>query len=344
MFFEDYTEKLWGVHPRDISADWGAQRVKGLSVSKAIKNAFLKLFKRQSKEVETSLIEQFIYPKKGPGQLYEKMASEILALGGVIRFGRTVTGIKLDQNKICEVIARTDSGEVETYRAEHFLSSMPIKDLIEAIGADVAPKDVYDTATALPYRDFMTVGLLVDKLKVQNKTKRKTLGDIVPDCWIYVQDRDVRLGRIQIFNNWSPYMTEKPENTVWLGLEYFCAEGDQMWASEDETFIQNAVSELVKIGVIEGKENVLDCTLLRVKKAYPAYFGSYENFDLVKNYVNGIENLWCIGRNGQHRYNNMDHSMVPAMVACEGILQGVTDKSALWEVNTEKSYHETKQN
>ena len=344
MFFEDYTEKLWGVHPRDISADWGAQRVKGLSVSKAIKNAFLKLFKKQSKEVETSLIEQFIYPKKGPGQLYEKMASEILALGGEIRFGRTVTGIKLDQNKICEVIARTDSGEVETYRAEHFLSSMPIKDLIEAIGADVAPKDVYDTATALPYRDFMTVGLLVDKLKVQNKTKRKTLGDIVPDCWIYVQDRDVRLGRIQIFNNWSPYMTEKPENTVWLGLEYFCAEGDQMWASEDETFIQNAVSELVKIGVIEGKENVLDCTLLRVKKAYPAYFGSYENFDLVKNYVNGIENLWCIGRNGQHRYNNMDHSMVTAMVACEGILQGVTDKSALWEVNTEKSYHETKQN
>ena len=219
---------------------------------------------------------------------------------------------------------------------------MPIKDLAEAFSAAQMPSDVYEVATTLPYRDFMTVGLLLDKLKVKNKTKRKTLGNIVPDCWIYVQERDVKLGRIQIFNNWSPYMLENPEENVWVGLEYFCAEGDEMWTSPDETFIQNAVQELIKVGVIDSAENVLDSTLIRVKKAYPAYFGSYDNFDIVKAWLSGVENLWCIGRNGQHRYNNMDHSMATAFVACEGIMQGNSDKNALWSVNTEKSYHETK--
>ncbi len=341
MFFEDYTEKLWGVHPRDISADWGAQRVKGLSVSKAIKNAFGKVFKKKNREVETSLIEQFIYPKKGPGQLYEKMASEILCLGGEIHFGSTVEKIHLDGSKIAGVTAKTKEGE-KYYEGDYFLSSMPIKDLLESVGKEVAPQAVYETATTLPYRDFMTVGLLLDGLKVRNKTKIKTLGDIVPDCWIYVQDRDVRLGRIQIFNNWSPYMVEDPAAHVWVGLEYFCSEGDSMWTSPDDAFIQNAVEELIKIGVIEGKESVLDSTLIRVKKAYPAYFGSYANFDSVKDWLSGIENLYCIGRNGQHRYNNMDHSMVTAMVACELIKSGSLDKSALWSVNTEKEYHETK--
>ena len=179
-------------------------------------------------------------------------------------------------------------------------------------------------------------------LKVKNKTKMKTLGNIVPDCWIYVQDRDVRLGRIQIFNNWSPYMVENPENQVWVGLEYFCNEGDEMWTSPDQVFIDKAINELVKIGVIENTDAVLDSTLIRVKKAYPAYFGSYARFDIVKDYLNGFENLYCVGRNGQHRYNNMDHSMVTSMVACECILSGNTDKEGLWSVNTEKEYHETK--
>ncbi len=342
MFFEDYTEKLWGVHPRDISADWGAQRVKGLSVSKAIKNAFGKLFKKKGGEVETSLIEQFIYPKKGPGQLYEKMASEICRLGGEILYGRTVHKIDLLEGKVGGVYALNKDGEEEYYPADYFISSMPIKDLLEAIGKENSPEEVYDIATTLPYRDFMTVGLLLDGLKVKNKTKMKTLGDIVPDCWIYVQDRDVRLGRIQIFNNWSPYMVEDPEKHIWVGLEYFCTEGDSMWTSPDETFIQNAVQELVKIGVIEGESSVLDSTLIRVKKAYPAYFGSYAKFDTVKNWLNSFENLYCVGRNGQHRYNNMDHSMATSMVACQCIISGDTDKTALWSVNTEKAYHETK--
>ena len=342
MFFEDYTEKLWGVHPRDISADWGAQRVKGLSVSKAIKNAFGKIFKKKNRQVETSLIEQFIYPKKGPGQLYEKMAEKIVAMGGEIIYGQTVTKLHIRDNKIEGVTATDASGKETLYTGAHVLSSMPIKDLLQAIGEENAPSDVYEVATSLPYRDFMTVGLLLNGLKVKNKTKMKTLGNIVPDCWIYVQDRDVRLGRIQIFNNWSPYMVENPERQVWVGLEYFCNEGDEMWTSPDQVFIDKAINELVKIGVIENTDAVLDSTLIRVKKAYPAYFGSYARFDIVKDYLNGFENLYCVGRNGQHRYNNMDHSMVTSMVACECILSGNTDKEGLWSVNTEKEYHETK--
>ena len=342
MFFEDYTEKLWGVHPRDIAADWGAQRVKGLSVSKAIKNALTKPFKKKNKEVETSLIEQFIYPKKGPGQLYEKMAEEIVRLGGEIRFGRTVHKIEVVDGKVATVYAMNVENEVESYPVDYCISSMPIKDLAESIGKENVPADVYETATTLPYRDFMTVGLLVSDLKVKNKTKMKTLGNIVPDCWIYVQDRDVRLGRIQIFNNWSPYMVENPQENVWIGLEYFCTEGDGMWTSPDADFIKNAVDELVKIGVIESGEKVLDSTVIRVKKAYPAYFGSYANFDKVREYLDGFDNLFCVGRNGQHRYNNMDHSMATAMVACEEIIKGGSDKTAVWSVNTEKSYHETK--
>ncbi len=342
MFFEDYTEKLWGVHPRNIAADWGAQRVKGLSVSKAIKNALTKPFRKKDKEVETSLIEQFIYPKKGPGQLYEKMADEIVRLGGEIRFGENVHKIELKDGKVGTVYALNADGEEKAYAADYCISSMPIKDLIEALGKDTAGEDVYEIATNLPYRDFMTVGLLLSDLKVKNKTKMKTLGDIVPDCWIYVQDRDVRLGRIQIFNNWSPYMVENPQENVWVGLEYFCTEGDGMWTSPDEEFIRNAVDELVKVGVIDSPDKVLDSTLIRVKKAYPAYFGAYAKFDQVKDYLSGIENLFCVGRNGQHRYNNMDHSMATAMEACEEIIKGGTDKTAVWGVNTEKSYHETK--
>ena len=341
-FFESYTEKLWGVHPRNISADWGAQRVKGLSVGKAIVTALTKPFRKKDKQVETSLIEQFLYPKKGPGQLYEKMAKEILKMGGEIRFGETVCKIAIENGRVRSVSTYGANGETNTYEAEIFFSSMPIKDLFVAIGQENVPENVYGVATTLPYRDFMTVGLLVDKLKVKNKTKKKTLGNIVPDCWIYVQDRSVTLGRIQIFNNWSPYMVDEPEKKVWLGLEYFCDEGDGMWTSDDNAFIQKAVSELVEIGVIESENAVLDSTLLRVKKAYPAYFGSYKDFGLVKTWLNGLENLWCIGRNGQHRYNNMDHSMATAMLACEHVLRGETDKEAVWSVNTEKSYHETK--
>jgi protoporphyrinogen oxidase len=220
---------------------------------------------------------------------------------------------------------------------------MPIKDLFEAFGKDNVPEKPYEIATQLPYRDFITVGLLLDRLKIKNQTKIKTLNDIVPDNWIYVQEREVKMGRIQIFNNWSPYMLEDPEHKVWMGLEYFCTEGDEMWEASDEDFIAFATKELVSMGIIESESDVLDACRLRVKKAYPAYFGSYDEFPVVREYLDTIPNLYCIGRNGQHRYNNMDHSMLTAMVAVNDLLEGKTDKSALWEVNTEKAYHEEKE-
>ena len=338
MFFEGYTEKLWGVNPSEISADWGAQRVKGLSLTKAILNVLAKPFRKKD-EVETSLIEQFYYPKKGPGQLWEALAEEIEKSGGKILKNNCVKSINVKDKKIVSVGVETPEGMVE-YAADYYISTMPVKDLVNGMGNDV-PQLVQEISSQLPYRDFMTVGLLVNKLLLENKTNHKTLGNIVPDCWIYIQESDVKLGRLQIFNNWSPYMLKDPENTVWIGLEYFCDEGDKYWNMSDEDFTEFAINELHKIGVIE-KEDVLDSVRLKVKKAYPAYFGTYKDFDKVRDYLDSVENLYCIGRNGMHRYNNMDHSMLTAMEAVNCIKNGLMNKSAIWNVNTEQEYHEEK--
>lgn len=337
MFFEDYTTKLWGVNPKELSADWGAQRVKGLSLWKALADAISKPFRKKSAKVETSLIEQYSYPKKGPGQLWEAMADEIRSLGGEIRMNSPVCGIHTDNGNVSEVVLRDGT----TVSGDYFISTMPIKDLIAGMGKENVPQDVYETATTLPYRDFITVGLLVSKMQIHNQTKMKTVSNIVPDCWIYIQERDVKLGRLQIFNNWSPYMVNDLENTVWIGMEYFCSEGDEMWEMSDNDFIEFAKEELQHIGVID-KADVLDAHREKVKKAYPAYFGSYSNFPVVQKYLDGFGNLFCIGRNGQHRYNNMDHSMATAFEAVRCIQNGSTDKTAIWNVNTEKEYHEEK--
>ncbi len=339
MFFEDYTEKLWGVNPSNISADWGAQRVKGLSLTKAVLNVLTKPFKKKE-EVETSLIEQFYYPKKGPGQLWEALAQEVEALGGKILKNNCVKTISIRDKQIHSVGVETPDGFQE-YKADYYISTMPIKDLVEGMG-EQAPKIVTEIASQLPYRDFITVGLLVDKLLLENKTKHKTLNNIVPDCWIYIQERDVKIGRLQIFNNWSPYMVKDPENTVWVGLEYFCSEGDAMWNMNDNDFIVFAAEELEKIGII-NKTDIKDAVRIKVKKAYPAYFGSYKEFDKVREYLDSIDNLFCIGRNGMHRYNNMDHSMLTAVEAVNCIKRGSSDKSFIWNVNTEQEYHEEKE-
>ena len=335
MFFEDYTTKLWGRSPAQISADWGAQRVKGLSLSKAVWNVLSKPFRPKDK-VETSLIEQYYYPKKGPGQLWETLADEIRRRGGEIIMNTRVERIRVENGRVSAVTA-ADGRE---FTGDYFMSTMPVKDLVAGMG-EAAPADVRRIAAGLPYRDFITVGLLVNKLKLQNKTKVRTLTGDVPDCWIYVQERDVKIGRLQLFNNWSPYMVADPKHTMWIGLEYFCNEGDELWSMSDEAFIDFAIGELVKIDVID-RSDVIDSTRIRVKKAYPAYFDTYSEFDTVKDYLSGIENLWCLGRNGQHRYNNMDHSMLTAMEAVRAIAAGSTDKGAVWGVNTEKEYHETK--
>ena len=342
MFFEDYTTKLWGISPNKISPDWGAQRVKGLSLWKAVWSVLSKPFKKNSKKVETSLIEQFWYPKFGPGQLYEAMADDITKMGGKIIMNAEVNKICRKDNKV-EYIEANVEGVQTRFDADDFISSMPIKDLYYAFGEENCTKEVFDIATNLIYRDFITVGLLVNKLNLINKTKIKTVGDIVPDDWIYIQERDVKVGRLQIFNNWSPYMVKDNKNTVFMGLEYFVTEGDEMWNMSDKDFIEFAISEMVKIDIVD-KDAVLDACRLKVKKAYPAYFGVYKDFDKVKEDLISFDNLYCVGRNGQHHYNNMDHSMVTAMMAASIVLEeGKYNKADIWEVNTEKEYHETKE-
>ncbi|MEA4890315.1 MAG: NAD(P)/FAD-dependent oxidoreductase [Clostridiaceae bacterium] len=370
MFFEHYTEKVWGRHPSKISADWGAQRVRGLSVRAILKDMLRKAFRRKKtvaaadgqKETETSLIEQFFYPKYGPGQLWEQVARTITEMGGEVRLNSRVTGLATEQEgpaagghaRIRSVIWQDQNPETASSQPDHngeshrldadwVLSSMPLKDLVAGLqGAETPPPDITAIAEGLPYRDFMTVGLLVNRLSIKNTTKLPTLNHLVPDCWIYIQEPGVHIGRLQIFNNWSPYLVADPEHTVWIGLEYFSQEGDALWQESDEAFIKMAIGELVQIGILDA-DAVLDACRIKVRKAYPAYFGTYGQIGRLTDYLDHFANLYCIGRNGQHRYNNMDHSMLTAMLAAEQIHTGRADKAAIWQVNTEQAYHETKQ-
>ena len=342
MFFEDYTEKVWGIHPSQLGADWGSQRVKGLSLLKVLTHVFKKAFSSkhslEQKGEETSLIEQFIYPKLGPGQLWETVASEIQQKGGEVIKQNKVIRIHVANNRVIAVETQHED-KIQTIPCDYLFSSMPIKDLIPALSGIEVPQEVKQIAENLPYRDFITVGLLVNKLNIKNQTNIKTYQERVPDTWIYIQERDVKIGRLQIFNNWSPYMVREPLRKVWIGLEYFCSEGDELWRMDDREFIHFAAKELEKIGVIEA-DSITSSIRIKVKKAYPAYFGSYENFGLIRNWLDTISNLYCIGRNGQHRYNNMDHSMLSAMCAANLIGSGSDDKSRLWDINTEAEYHE----
>jgi len=344
-FFKDYTEKVWGVTCSDIPADWGAQRIKGLSVKTTLKHAIKSLVRKdqsiEQKNTETSLIGQFLYPKYGPGQLWEEVARKVQAEGGTILMHHQATTIDLKDNSAKSVTVKDHRHESELrIQCDYLISTMPVKELIEGMGADVVPGHVQDIAAGLIYRDFITVGLLLKKVLLKNNTRTQTMNDIVPDNWIYIQESDVKIGRLQIFNNWSPYLVEDSSN-IWLGLEYFCNEGDELWSKEDEKFIEFAIQELETIGIIHG-EDVLDATIIRIPKTYPAYFGSYNRFNELRKYTDSIENLYLIGRNGMHRYNNADHSMLTAMAAVENIRSGITSKDNIWAVNTEQDYHEAK--
>ncbi|MFA5074621.1 MAG: NAD(P)/FAD-dependent oxidoreductase [Candidatus Babeliales bacterium] len=338
-FFKDYTYKVWGVPCERIDASWGAQRVKGLSISKAIAHAIKSIFIKnkdiKQKNVETTLIEKFMYPKFGPGHMWETVANKIKDLGGQIYLNHEVIGLQTNLNNIsCVKIKNKNSGQIFDIESDYVFSSMPVKDLIAAFNKDI-DKKVKKVAAGLEYRDFMTVGLLLNKLKITTKENK-----IIPDNWIYIQERDVKVGRLQIFNNWSPYMV-KDQEKIWLGLEYFCNQGDALWSMQDKDFINFAIFELCKIGFIE-KEDVIDSVVIRMPKTYPAYFGTYNNFNVIRNFVDKFENLFLIGRNGMHRYNNMDHSMLSAMQAVENIINGIKTKDNIWAVNTETEYHETK--
>jgi protoporphyrinogen oxidase len=339
-FFKSYTEKVWGVPCNKISAEWGAQRIKGLSLRSVVTHFLKKAFGSRSsggiaqKKTETSLIEKFLYPKLGPGQLWEHAADLVRAGGGEIHLGVNIDHIHVEGKRVVSVEGVNEAGERVSYAGDYFFSTMPVCDLIRSISAPV-PDEVVEVAEGLMYRDFITVGLLASKLAITEKD-----GSPLKDNWIYIQEPDVVVGRLQIFNNWSPWLLDNPDK-VWIGLEYFCNETDPIWKLSDEEMAKFAIGEVAKIGILKAVD-VEDAHVVHLPKTYPAYFGSYDRFDVIREYTDRFENLFLVGRNGMHKYNNQDHSMLTAMTAVENIVNGVTSKDNIWAINTEMEYHEEK--
>ncbi len=361
-FFKSYTEKVWGTPCHEISPEWGAQRIKGLSLTTAVKHFVRKTFARPpqreakntdvaQKGTDTSLIERFLYPKFGPGQLWEHVADKVIAAGGEIRTEWKVDKVVTEGSRVVAVEAVHTDGRRERIEGDLFLSTMPMRELtgaLEAGGARV-PDNVRQVSDGLQYRDFITVGLLANRLAVQDpegglhgSLTRQSLSreSLIKDTWIYIQEPDVLLGRLQIFNNWSPYLVADPD-TVWIGLEYFCYESDPLWSMPDEELKRFAARELETIGLLRTSE-VTDAHVVRVPKTYPAYFGTYSRFDELRAWMDGFENLYLVGRNGMHKYNNQDHSMLTAMAVVDGVAAGRVDKASVWSINTEHDYHEEK--
>ena len=346
-FFKSYTEKVWGIPCDQISAEWGAQRIKGLSLRRAVSHFVKKFFfgsqrvggDVKQKDAETSLIEKFLYPKFGPGQLWEYVAKLVERHGGELRRGWRIVGLNVDieedgVERITSLEARTPSGEIVTVAGDYIFSTMPVRELLRVIDARI-PQEILAISDGLIYRDFITVGLLVDRLLITEPD-----GSQIKDTWIYIQEPDVLVGRIQIFNNWSPFLVQDPTK-IWIGLEYFCYDTDPLWKMQDADIAVFAIKEIAKIGMLEA-DAVRDSCVFRVPKTYPAYFGTYTRFDEIIRYMERFENLFLVGRNGMHKYNNQDHSMLTAMVAVDNILAGITSKENLWKINTEQEYHEDK--
>ncbi len=355
-FFKSYTEKVWGTPCDRISAEWGAQRIKGLSLTTAVKHFVRKTLRSKpkgggggadadvaQKGTDTSLIERFLYPKFGPGQLWEHVAEKVAAAGGELHMGYKVDRLLTDGNRVVALEAVNEAGDRKRFEGELYLSTMPMRDLVRALDAggtsgasSEVPANVREVSEGLEYRDFITVGLLANKLTVREPDR-----SLIRDTWIYIQEPDVLLGRLQVFNNWSPYMVADPDK-VWLGLEYFCYETDPLWTMPDDELKAFAAAELETIGILK-QSDVLDGHVVRVPKTYPAYFGTYSRFDELRDYLDGFENLFLVGRNGMHKYNNQDHSMLTAMAVVDSVAAGAAvDKAALWSINTEQEYHEEK--
>ncbi len=324
MFFEGYTKKVWGRHPKNISPEWGSQRVKGLSGVVVLKNMICKAFNVTPKKIETSLAETFYYPKLGSGQMWDVTAQKFEMNGGKIILRAKATKILRTPDNSIGGVVYEQSGKIFELPCDILLSSMPLKDLIAAM--EDVPEQIRAIADGLSYRDYITVGVLVEHLNLN-----------VPDHWVYVQGGDVRMGRFVVYNNWSPRML-KDTKTVWIALEYFCQEGDDMWTSSDEQLGAIAVDEMLKKNLISSADAVKDFHVERVKKAYPAYFDTYSQIAQLRAYLDASANLFCIGRNGQHRYNNIDHSMCTSFEAVKNILSGKNDKANVWNVNTERTF------
>lgn len=335
-FFKDYTEKVWGVPCEKLSADWGRQRVKNLGLRQMIYHSLKKalLPKRLSfgnKDVVQTLTEYFLYPSKGPGQLWEEVASKCRANGVEIILNTRVEELDYEDGQLKKLTALDLKTKVlKEYNFDYAFSTMPIRNLVQGWKGPMN-EIVRDIALKLEYRSFMIVGILLEDLKLQAKGG-------VNDNWLYIQDSFVNVGRVQIFNNWSPFMVSD-KNKTWIGAEYFCDEGDELWNMKDQDFAALAIKELTELGFISA-DKVLDTTVIRTPKAYPSYTGVYDQIDKVQDFFTNIPNLFLVGRNGMHKYNNQDHSMLTAMKAVDLLIDNNEDKQELWSINTEQEYHE----
>jgi len=319
IFFKTYTKKVWGISCKEIQADWAAQRIKSLSLGKAILNSIGFLGKGRV----TTLIDEFQYPRKGPGQMWNAARELIEKKGGKVKLNTPVVQFNRKSDKIISLTIK-NNGSLQEINGDHFLSTIPLRELVQGIKPD-APVEVLDAAQNLKYRDFFTVGLIIDK------------PSIFPDNWIYIHSPEVKVGRIQNFKNWSPEMVPDPKMTT-LGLEYFCFDTDDIWKKNNEELIEMAKEEAVKLK-FASRDQIIDGLVIRSPKTYPIYDEGYlERVGIIQNYLVGFKNFQTMGRNGLHRYNNQDHSMLSAMYAIRNILG---EDYSVWDINIDDEYHET---
>jgi protoporphyrinogen oxidase len=323
IFFKTYTEKVWGMPCDQISADWAAQRIKGLSLLKAVWHALLPRKKQSGGAVVKTLIDSFEYPRLGPGMMWEKTRDDLLAAGQGLHMGVSAEAFLHDGARIQSVRGRGRDGATSEWVADDYIFSLPLRETVMRMEPPLS-LEVREAAGRLQYRDFLTVALMV----------RRT--GLFPDNWIYVHDPSVKLGRIQNFNNWSPEMVPGSDTTC-LGLEYFCFEGDGLWTMSDAELIELGKKELAQLGLVRPEE-VFDGCVVRMAKAYPVYGPGYQNdVDIIRRGLGVLTNLQVVGRNGMHKYNNQDHSMMTALLAARNLTGETFD---LWKVNTDAEYHE----
>jgi protoporphyrinogen oxidase len=318
-FFKTYTEKVWGMPCTSIRAEWAAQRIKGLSLRSAVVSAVVGDRKKNIK----SLIEEFRYPERGPGMMWEAMQAYVQGHGGEVRMRADVIEVRHEGGRVLSFVVEDHEGRREEVDGTHFIASMPVSELIAKMRPP-PPADVLEAAKSLKYRDFLTVCLVVDH------------PDLFPDNWIYIHSPEVSMGRLQNFKNWSPFMLADPHKTS-LGVEYFVNENDHLWSMPDPELIRFATAELVKIGLTHGA-SIEDGVVFRQKKAYPVYDETYQtHLSVIEDFLRGMTNLQMIGRNGLHKYNNQDHSMLTAILAVENLHGAAHD---LWKLSSDQSYQE----
>ncbi|MEY3367944.1 MAG: hypothetical protein RI973_1099 [Bacteroidota bacterium] len=331
-FFKDYTHKVWGKPCSEISSEWGRQRVKSLGIREilwhSLKNAFAAPGRK--KDSSRTLTEKFLYPAKGPGMMWEVVQQQCEALGVRFEMMAEVRSLSTDKDKVT-FVSYEQNGTLKSIACDAAFSTMALNELVASLECP-QPEKVRRVAAELEYRDFLIVGLLLKKLSFEDPGR-------VPlkDNWLYIQEKDVKVGRLQIFNNWSPFMVEG--NGTWIGAEYFCSHGDCISSQKDEDLIRLAVKELHQIGILDP-EQFEEGRVVRCSKAYPSYTGSYNEIEVIKEFLSGFENLYPMGRNGLHKYNNQDHSMLTAFKAVELFEQGIASKEEIWAINTEEEYHE----